>query len=208
MSSKIRSSGVCMELTIDHNVRKEEYRSSTSCGYGVPNGKLNTSHPPEIKLKTQPSHSYSATSFDAKTPPLKPLDYPTASTSSSQTEDPEQFTPPTTLLPKLFQTLSGRYSTRPGGYTRITKFGRRPGDNAPVAILSLVDGPRDLRFEMTARATGRERAMGEQRELTERNREKVLKFRGEEGRAAFEKKAEEFEVSQFHFCQWEYQTDG
>jgi len=60
---------------------------------------------------------------------------------------------------------------------------------------------------MTARATGRERAMGEQRELTERNREKVLKFRGEEGRAAFEKKAEEFEVSQFHFCQWEYQTD-
>lgn len=55
---------------------------------------------------------------------------------------------------------------------------------------------------MTARATGRERAMGEQRELTERNRDKALKFRGEEGRAAFERKAEEFEVGLFNFCRW------
>jgi large subunit ribosomal protein L17 len=58
----------------------------------------------------------------------------------------------------------------------------------------LVDGPRDLRFEMTARATGRERAMGEERELTGRNRERVLKFRDEAGVAEFERKAEEFEV--------------
>ena len=49
VSSKIRSSGVCTVLTIDHNIREEEYRSSTSCGCGVPNGKLNTSHPPKVK---------------------------------------------------------------------------------------------------------------------------------------------------------------
>ena len=136
---------------------------------------------------------------------MKPLDYPASSSSSSSSSsaaadastDPETFEPPTTLLPKLFETLSTRYSTRPGGYTRITKFGRRPGDNAPVAILSLVDGPRDLRFEMTARATGRERAMGEERELTGRNRERVLKFRDEAGVREFERKAEEFEVSFF-----------
>lgn len=58
------------------------------------------------------------------------------------------------LTPKLFETLATRYADRPGGYTRIHKFGHRPGDNAPHAILELVDGPRDLKFEMTARATG------------------------------------------------------
>ena len=60
---------------------------------------------------------------------------------------------PTSLTPKLFETLATRYADRPGGYTRIHKFGRRPGDNAPHAVLELVDGPRDLKLEMTARAT-------------------------------------------------------
>lgn len=58
------------------------------------------------------------------------------------------------LTPKVFTTLAQRYADRPGGYTRIHKFGRRKGDNAPHAILELVDNPRDLRFEMTARAVG------------------------------------------------------
>jgi len=58
------------------------------------------------------------------------------------------------LVPKVFGTLAQRYADRPGGYTRIHKFGNRPGDNAPHAILELVDNPRDLRFEMTARSVG------------------------------------------------------
>ncbi len=58
------------------------------------------------------------------------------------------------LVPKVFTDLAQRYSERPGGYTRIHKFGNRPGDNAPHAILELVDNPRDLRFAMTARAVG------------------------------------------------------
>ncbi|KAG7099309.1 hypothetical protein E1B28_001167 [Marasmius oreades] len=58
------------------------------------------------------------------------------------------------LVPKLFGTFATRYAERPGGYTRIHKFGNRPGDNAPNAILELVDNPRDLRFEMTSRAIG------------------------------------------------------
>jgi len=61
---------------------------------------------------------------------------------------------PSSLTPKVFETLAKRYADRPGGYTRIHKFGHRPGDNAPHAVLELVDGPRDLKFEMTARATG------------------------------------------------------
>ncbi|KAJ3823339.1 mitochondrial ribosomal protein L17 [Lentinula raphanica] len=60
------------------------------------------------------------------------------------------------ILPKLFGTFANRYAERPGGYTRIHKYGNRPGDNAPVAILELVDSPRDLRWEITARAIGRE----------------------------------------------------
>ncbi|KAH9950486.1 mitochondrial ribosomal protein L17 [Amylocystis lapponica] len=58
------------------------------------------------------------------------------------------------LVPKVFGAFAERYANRPGGYTRIHKFGNRPGDNAPHAILELVDNPRDLRFEMTARAVG------------------------------------------------------
>ncbi|KIK71090.1 hypothetical protein GYMLUDRAFT_148454 [Collybiopsis luxurians FD-317 M1] len=60
------------------------------------------------------------------------------------------------VLPKLFGTFASRYAERPGGYTRIHKFGNRPGDNAPAAILELVDNPKDLRWEITARAVGRE----------------------------------------------------
>ncbi len=58
------------------------------------------------------------------------------------------------MVPKLFSDLATRYADRPGGYTRVHKFGNRPGDNAPHAILELVDNPRDLRFQMTARAVG------------------------------------------------------
>ncbi|TDL28311.1 ribosomal protein L17 [Rickenella mellea] len=59
-----------------------------------------------------------------------------------------------TLIPKVFGLLAHRYANRPGGYTRIHKFGNRTGDNAPSAVLELVDNPKDLRFEMTARAVG------------------------------------------------------
>ncbi|KAJ7103434.1 ribosomal protein L17 [Mycena belliarum] len=58
------------------------------------------------------------------------------------------------LLPKLFGTFAKRYAQRPGGYTRIHKFGNRPGDNAPHAVLELVDNPRDIRWEITSRAVG------------------------------------------------------
>lgn len=45
---------------------------------------------------------------------------------------------------KLFLELGPRYSARPGGYIRILKFGYRKGDNAPMALVELVDRPKNL----------------------------------------------------------------
>jgi large subunit ribosomal protein L17 len=45
------------------------------------------------------------------------------------------------MVTKLFAELGPRYQTRPGGYTRILKFGFRVGDNAPMALMELVDRP-------------------------------------------------------------------
>lgn len=42
---------------------------------------------------------------------------------------------------KLFTDLGPRYQERPGGYLRILKCGNRPGDNAPMAYVELVDRP-------------------------------------------------------------------
>jgi len=47
--------------------------------------------------------------------------------------------PDTKLAEKLFTTLAERYATRSGGYTRVMKAGFRYGDNAPLAIIELVD---------------------------------------------------------------------
>ena len=41
----------------------------------------------------------------------------------------------------LFNDLGPRYKERPGGYTRIIKCGYRAGDNAPMALIELVDRP-------------------------------------------------------------------
>ncbi|EJD51904.1 ribosomal protein L17, partial [Auricularia subglabra TFB-10046 SS5] len=56
------------------------------------------------------------------------------------------------MVPKLFNVFAPRYAERPGGYTRIHKFGHRRGDNAPHAILELVDNPHDLKYDITARS--------------------------------------------------------
>ena len=45
------------------------------------------------------------------------------------------------MVVKLFDELGPRFKARPGGYTRILKMGFRVGDNAPMALVELVDRP-------------------------------------------------------------------
>jgi large subunit ribosomal protein L17 len=47
------------------------------------------------------------------------------------------------MVTKLFDELGPRYATRNGGYLRVLKFGFRQGDNAPMALIELMDRPAD-----------------------------------------------------------------
>jgi len=56
------------------------------------------------------------------------------------------------VVVKLFNELGPRYKARPGGYLRILKFGFRVGDNAPMALVELVDRPEPKSEETPAEA--------------------------------------------------------
>jgi large subunit ribosomal protein L17 len=57
------------------------------------------------------------------------------------------------IVSKLFNELGPRYATRPGGYLRILKFGFRHGDNAPMALVELMDRPEVEETAVEADAT-------------------------------------------------------
>jgi len=50
-----------------------------------------------------------------------------------------------TLVKKMFDELADRYKDRQGGYTRVLKAGYRHGDNAPMAVIELVDRNEDAK---------------------------------------------------------------
>jgi len=54
------------------------------------------------------------------------------------------------IVVKLFNELGPRYKARPGGYLRILKAGFRVGDNAPLALVELLDRPEPVAAETTA----------------------------------------------------------
>src|SRR5438034_2667193 len=68
--------------------------------------------------------------------------------------------PDTGVVGQLFGTIAPRFGDRNGGYTRLIKAGRRPGDNAPLVLLELMDRPetpKDKEKKEIGRASCRER---------------------------------------------------
>jgi len=61
-----------------------------------------------------------------------------------EAKDPIVRTAGVAAVQRLFGELGARYKDRNGGYTRIIKLGRRQGDNAEMAVIELVDNPREL----------------------------------------------------------------
>ena len=54
-------------------------------------------------------------------------------------EDEDGYFEEVNVVQRLFDEVAPRYADRPGGYTRLVKIGKRPGDNAEMAVLMLVE---------------------------------------------------------------------
>jgi large subunit ribosomal protein L17 len=54
-------------------------------------------------------------------------------------EDEDGYFEEVNVIQRLFDEIAPRFADRPGGYTRLVKIGKRPGDNAEMAVLMLVD---------------------------------------------------------------------
>jgi large subunit ribosomal protein L17 len=60
------------------------------------------------------------------------------------------------MVTKLFNELGPRYAKRNGGYLRILKYGFRQGDNAPMALVELMDRPEPVEATGATEAKSRE----------------------------------------------------
>lgn len=56
-----------------------------------------------------------------------------------EVEDEDGYRHEVDVVKKLFSEIAPRFADRPGGYTRLIKIGKRPGDNADMAVLMFVD---------------------------------------------------------------------
>ncbi|KAL1964293.1 hypothetical protein VTN77DRAFT_7113 [Rasamsonia byssochlamydoides] len=116
-------------------------------------------------------------------------------TEASRRRAMQIFYTPHEVIPKLFGPLRERYANRPGGYTRVLRVEPKKDDQAPSAILELVDGPKDMRFLMTAKTIARQRTQGIEtlNELTALNVRKVTQFR-KDGIEELEEAIKKFEI--------------
>jgi large subunit ribosomal protein L17 len=87
------------------------------------------------------------------------------------------------VVEKLFADLGPRFKARPGGYTRILRMVPRPGDNAPMALMQLVEGPAaaaaeeptDSKKKSTRRAKAKAKAEAAEAEAAEAPKKRTRK---------------------------------
>ncbi|CCJ28216.1 unnamed protein product [Pneumocystis jirovecii] len=87
---------------------------------------------------------------------------------------------PKITIPKLYGILKKRFSERHGGYTRVLKLPSRKSDSAPMAVLEYVDGPKDIRFLMSAKTIAYSKDSNlEKSKITIKNIQKTTRFQKE-----------------------------
>lgn len=99
------------------------------------------------------------------------------------------------MVPKLFGPIRERYLSRPGGYTRVLRIEPMKEDQAESAILELVDGPKDMRFAMTAKTLARLPANKQFNDMTAKNVKRVTQFR-EDGMSQLQEMVEHLRIEQ------------
>src|SRR5260370_35827514 len=72
-------------------------------------------------------------------------------TTTRRGQTPPARTAGVAAVRRLFADLGERFKDRPGGYTRIIKMGRRSGDGRELAIIELVDSPREKEAQLSER---------------------------------------------------------
>src|SRR4051794_13036389 len=88
------------------------------------------------------------------------------------------------IVAKLFDTIGPRFKARPGGYTRILHMAPRPGDNAPMALMQLVErsapvaveaAPEDKKAKKAEAAPKVDKAEKKAKSEAKKGREKAAK---------------------------------
>jgi large subunit ribosomal protein L17 len=88
------------------------------------------------------------------------------------------------IVAKLFDTIGPRFKARPGGYTRILHMAPRPGDNAPMALMQLVErsapvaveaAPEDKKAKQVEAAPKVDKAEKKAKAEAKKGREKAAK---------------------------------
>ena len=99
------------------------------------------------------------------------------------------------MVPKLFGPIRERYAARPGGYTRVLRIEPMKEDQAESAILELVDGPKDMRFAMTAKTLARLPPNKQFNDMTAKNVKRVTQFR-EDGMSQLQEMVQQMRIEQ------------
>ena len=90
----------------------------------------------------------------------------------------------TEIVAKLFEVIGPRFKARPGGYTRILHMAPRPGDNAPMALMQLVersapeavvDAPEDKKAKKADKAAAPSKEEKKAKSEAKKGREKAAK---------------------------------